>query len=404
MPRSLQIGIVGKPNVGKSTLFNALTLASVPVAPYPFTTIEPNVGIAYVSFACVCKELGVTDNPRNSFCINGIRFAPVEVVDTAGLVPSAWQGRGLGNEFLDKISRADVLIHVVDGSGSTDLEGRVVPPGTHDPLVDIEFLEEEIARWIYQIIKRHWEGIIKDVSIKQVKPTEAIYKRLTGLAIKLQHIEAALRETHLSEKSPESWRDDEVFKFAKTLRRIAKPIVIAVNKVDSPAAQENLERLKGRGIQFFPISAISEWILRRAAEKGIIKYVPGSGRFEITNSSVSSEQLRALELVEKRVLSTFGSTGVQELLNYCVFDLLGFVAVFPVEDVERFTDGLGNVLPDVFLMPRGSTALDLAAAVHSELAKGMLYAVDVRSKIRLPKNYTLKHRDVIKIVSPAKRG
>ncbi|MEM4201360.1 MAG: GTPase, partial [Nitrososphaerales archaeon] len=112
------VGIVGKPNTGKSTFFNAATLMNVPMANYPFTTIQPNYGVAYLRKDCVCKRLNVKDNPVNSVCVNGVRLIPVKLVDVAGLVPGASQGRGLGNKFLDDLRQADALIHVVDASGS----------------------------------------------------------------------------------------------------------------------------------------------------------------------------------------------------------------------------------------------------------------------------------------------
>ena len=120
------IGIIGKSNVGKSTFFNAVTDLSVQTANYPFTTIEPNVGVAYVRIECICKEFEVQDNPVHSVCIDGIRFIPVKVIDIAGLVPGAHLGKGIGNKFLDDSRQADALIHVVDASGSTDSEGRPV--------------------------------------------------------------------------------------------------------------------------------------------------------------------------------------------------------------------------------------------------------------------------------------
>ncbi len=113
----MQVGIVGKPNAGKSTFFSAATLTVVPIANYPFTTIKPNRGISYLRTRCVCRELGVQDRPRNSRCVDGERFIPVELIDCPGLVPGASTGRGLGNQFLDDLRKADALIHVIDARG-----------------------------------------------------------------------------------------------------------------------------------------------------------------------------------------------------------------------------------------------------------------------------------------------
>ena len=101
------VGLLGKPNTGKSTFFSAATLKSVPIADFPFTTIKPNVGMAYLRTKCVHEEMGVVDKPKNSVCANGVRLIPVKLVDVAGLVSGASSGRGLGNQFLEDIMQAD---------------------------------------------------------------------------------------------------------------------------------------------------------------------------------------------------------------------------------------------------------------------------------------------------------
>ncbi|MHA1952993.1 MAG: GTPase, partial [Candidatus Heimdallarchaeaceae archaeon] len=178
------IGIVGKPSCGKSTFLNALTMVNAKVGDYPFTTIEPNRGTAYVRSPCVCKELDVTDNPKNSLCEDGIRFLPIQFLDVAGLVPGASEGRGLGNKFLDDLRQADVLIHVVDASGSLDAEGNAVDKGSWDPLDDVKFLEEEIDAWILAIINRDYETMKKKASAEKLRFSNLLYDKLTGLAIK----------------------------------------------------------------------------------------------------------------------------------------------------------------------------------------------------------------------------
>ena len=156
------IGLLGKANVGKSTFFNSATDLSVQMANFPFTTIDPNVGIAFVRINCVCKELGVLDNRSNSRCIDGIRFIPIKLVDIAGLVPGAHSGKGLGNKFLDDARQSDVIIHVVDIAGSTDEEGRPVSLGDGDPLTDIEFVENEFDLWIHSLILKDWNKVVKE--------------------------------------------------------------------------------------------------------------------------------------------------------------------------------------------------------------------------------------------------
>lgn len=391
---------MGKPNVGKSTFFSAATLVDVKIAPYPFTTIDANRGIGYVRVECVCKELGVEDDPRNSLCIKGWRFVPVELIDVAGLVPGAWQGRGLGNRFLDELRRANVLIHVVDAAGATDFEGRPVKPGTHDPLEDVRFLEEEIAMWIYQIVARDWDRTARTLEIRRQNLAAELYKRLSGLGFTLEHIDKALSQLDLYSKRPTSWSDSDLLELAKTLRE-NKPIVIAANKCDLPQAEDNtrnlVKELNGRYV-VVPTSAEAELALRKAARRGLIEYLPGDPDFEIVGEP-TEKQRRVLEYIRERVLKKWGSTGVQQAINAAFLEALGLIAVFPVENEHKFTDHSGRVLPDVFLVPKETTARDLAYMIHTELGERFLCAIDAKSKRRLAADARLEHRMVVKIVA-----
>jgi len=396
----LQVGLVGKPNTGKSTFFAAATLVDVKIAPYPFTTIAPNVGVGYVKFRCVCRDLDVRDQPRNSFCVNGWRFAPIELIDVAGLVPDAWKGRGLGNRFLDSLRQAPVLVHVVDASGSTDIEGRPVKPGEHDPLEDVRFLEREIDMWLFQLLRKDWDRLARGIEVRGHDVSKELYKRLSGLGFREKDIKDSLEKLGLTAKKPSSWSDEEILSFVRLLRQGSKPIVIAANKADIPIAEDNIKRLreelKGE-YRVIPTSAEAELALRKAAKLGIIKYLPGESTFEIVGTPTSSQR-KGLQYVEENVLRKWGSTGVQEVLNVAVFDLAHMIAVYPVENENKFTDHEGRVLPDVFLVPRGTTAKELAYRVHSELGEKFAFGIDAVSKKRLSASYMLKHRDVVKIV------
>ena len=401
---TFSVGIVGKPNVGKSTFFSAATLATVEIASYPFTTIKPNVGVGYLRTECVCREFNVKDNPVNSICIDGVRLIPVELIDTAGLVPDAWRGRGLGNQFLDEIRRASALIHIVDASGSTDLEGRVLKPGMHDPLEDVKFLEREITMWMAQIIKRDWQRMVRTVESRRADLQSLLENRLSGLAIKKRHIIGALKATGLNADKPSGWSEDEFFSFVDALRRLSKPMLIAANKIDIPSAEENIERLRESGYIVIPCSAEAELALRRAAERNLIEYRPGDPDFSVLRSAEMNErQRRALELIREKILKPFGTTGVQDAINAAFFDLLRMIVVYPVEDPEKLTDHSGRVLPDARLVPEGTTARELAYLIHTELGDSFIYAIDCRSKVRRGEDYILKNRDVISIVSAKKR-
>lgn len=397
----VQIGIVGKPNVGKSTFFAAATLHDVKIAPYPFTTIEPNVGIGYVRFKCVCKELGVKDDPRNSLCIEGWRFAPIELIDVAGLVPEAWKGRGLGNRFLDHLRRADALIHIVDAAGSTDPEGRPVEQGSHDPLTDVEFLERELDMWIFGMLEKDWKRFAMTAEAMGSKLDKELYKRLSGLSVSEESISEAIDAAGLRLRKPTAWTAENLLEFVKELRARAKPMLIAANKADQPAARRNIERmqevLKGRYV-VIPTSAEAELVLRKAAAAGLIKYLPGDNDFE-TIGRLSEKQEIALELIRKRVLKVWGSTGVQQAVNTLVFDILGYVAVFPVADEHKLSDNQGRVLPDVYLLRRGSTVRDLAYAVHSEFGEKFITAIDAVTGKRIGADDLLAHRSVVKVVA-----
>jgi ribosome-binding ATPase YchF (GTP1/OBG family) len=394
------VGVVGKPNVGKSTFFSAATLAHVAIANYPFTTIKPNIGMGYVRTPCVCREFNVTDSPGNSNCIDGTRLVPVEIVDCAGLVPGAWQGRGLGNQFLDEIRQADALIHIVDASGSTDSEGKPCDAGSHDPQEDVRFLEHELDMWLLQIIKKEWDRAVRRVEGAKDDLLVILEDKLSGLGIRRDHLTSAKVKTGLNFEKPSSWSDDDLLQLVTELRSQSKPLLVAANKMDVPPAQSNLESLRGTGHMVVPCCAEAELALRRAAEKGILTYLPGDGNFKIgEKSQLSPDQMNALTRIKEKVLLPLGSTGVQESLNLAFFKLLQMITVYPVEDPEKLTDHKGRVLPDAYLVPYGTTAKQFAAIIHSDLAAGFLYATEARAKMRVADDYVLKDRDVISIAS-----
>lgn len=402
---SYLLGIVGKPNTGKSTFFSAATLAPAEIANYPFTTIKPNRGMGYIRAPCVCKEFNVKDNPKNSLCMNGIRLIPVELIDCAGLVPGAWQGRGLGNQFLDEIRKADALVHVIDASGGTDIEGRLVKLGSHDPTEDANFLETEITMWLVQILKNDWPKIARTAGSSGSDLIVTLETQLSGLAIRRSHIVEAIKKAGLNEDKPTKWSDDDLVKFLDELRKIAKPMLLAANKIDCPTAEENVERLKKLNYNVVPTCAEAELVLRRAAEKGLVDYKPGDCNFNILKpNEITEGQSKALKIVQECVLLKFGTTGVQEAINTAYFKLLNMIVVYPVEDIEHLSDHEGRILPDAYIVPYGTTARQLAYIIHTELGEGFIYAVEAREKKRIGENHVLKDRDVVSIVSTKKRA
>ncbi len=380
------IGLVGKPNSGKSSFLKAATLAEVEISPVPFTTIKPNVAIGYVSLECVCKEFNVKCNPRAGFCKNGKRFVPVKIIDVAGLVPDAHKGRGLGNKFLDDLRQASVLIHVVDFSGLTDSEGK--PTKGYNPENDIEFLEREIDLWFASVIEKGIKKIGRMVEkVSKTDLVKILAEQLSGLEVKKEDIEKALEKASLSDTQ----------NFARILRKISKPILIAANKIDLKEAQENFERLKDK-YNLVPTSAEAEIALKKAAEKNLIEYLPGNG-FEIKDESkLDSNQLRVLNFIKKEIIEKYGSTGVQDCLNKAVFEILNYIAVYPVADSKKLSDSEGNILPDVFLVPKGITLREFAFKIHSEIGEKFICGIDARTKKKLSADYQLQNKDVIEIV------
>jgi len=385
------IGVVGKTNTGKTTFFSAATLVDAKIAPFPFTTIEPNIGKAYVRAKCPEVELKVKCNPHNSLCENGIRLIPMDVIDVAGLVPDAHLGRGLGLKFLDDLRVADVLIQVVDASGTTDAEGK--PCDFYDPANEIKFLEEEIAYWVFGIMKRSWSKI-------KGGDADALAGLLSGLKVTKEQIEKTLEKTYLSIEKI-NWSDGDILNFSRELRKNSKPILIAANKIDLPNAHDNYIKLKEKFPEkiIVPCSAESELALRKAGERGIIKYVPGDNDFQILKNDIPKKQMDGLQFIREKILSTYKGTGVQELVNKAVFEQLNLIVVYPVEDENKFSNHFGVVLPDALLMEHGSTTLDLAAKIHTDLAKNFVCAIDARTKMRLGRQHQLKTGDVLKVVA-----
>jgi len=384
----IEIGIAGKPNAGKSTFFKAATLADAEIANYPFTTIKPNIGVGYVRVKCVCQELGVECKE----CIEGWRFIPVKLIDVAGLVPDAHKGRGLGNEFLDNLRQSEAVIHVVDASGSTDEEGNEIGVGERDPIEDVKFLYHEIDMWLYGILKRNWEKIMRRMKAEKRDAVKFLTEQLAGLGFE----EWMVREAIKGFGDVSKLDDDGLKKFAVELRKRRMRMVIAANKADK-APEELLDKLMNVPEIVVPTSAAYELILRTAAKNGYIKYLPGDNDFEILKE-LNEKQIKALERIRK-FLKEFGSTGVQDAINKVVFDVLDYIVVYPVEDENKFTDTKGNVLPDAMLVKKGTTARELAYKIHTDIGKHFIYALDARTKMRIAEDHELKNNDVIKIVS-----
>jgi ribosome-binding ATPase YchF (GTP1/OBG family) len=323
------------------------------------------------------------------------------MLDVAGLVPDAHKGRGRGNKFLDDLRRADAFIHVVDASGSLDAEGRDVEPGSWDPQQDVEFLEREISMWLVQILQRDWRRLSRRAETEKLNISTLLAEKLSGLQITELTIKESLRDAQLQTDKPSEWTDEELEVFVQKLRRRAKPMIIAANKIDRPQAPQWFEALSQITDEtVIPCSAAGELALRDLSEKGIISYQPGDERFEIVETDKLREAVQTqLQRLQEEILDKYGSTGVQKVLNIVVFDILHLIPVYPVEDASKLSDHDGNVLPDVYLVPHGTTARQLAFKIHTDLGNTFIHALDARTKKRLAENYELQPNDVIRIVA-----
>jgi len=390
------LGLVGKPSAGKSTFFKAATLSDVFIAAYPFATITPNHGIGYVRVKALCKELNTRCNPRTGFCTGETRFVPVELMDVAGLVEGASEGRGLGNKFLDDLRQADMFIQVVDASGTTDNEGK---EGSGDPVQDVRMLENELNKWYRGIFEKVWERLSRTIQATKQDFAKEVAKQFSGLRVKEDDVKSVLIKLKLNPEKPTLWTEEDLANFTRILRHSTKPMIIAANKIDKPSAKENIERLKKEfpDIMLIPCSSDSELSLRQAANAGMIDYIQGDATFTVHEDKVNEKQKEALESIKKNVLEVYGSTGVQDVLDKSVFELLKYIAIFPAG--SKLSDSKGNILPDCFLLPGGSTALDFAYHLHTDIGDKFVKAIDVRTKKAVGKDHPLNHRDGIEIMT-----
>jgi len=393
------IGLVGKPSCGKSTFFKACTLADVLIASYPFATIKPNHGMGYVKIDCIDKDFGVQCQPRTGYCVNGIRFVPVELMDVAGLVEGASEGKGLGNQFLDDLRKADVFIHIVDVSGTTDDEGKECEANSENPIKDVKMLEQELDLWYNGILKKVWRTFARTVQNTKEKFSEAVAKQFSGLKVKEEDVKQVLLKLKYNSEKPAEWTDEQLRNFSHELRHHTKKMIIAANKIDIPGSKDNLSKLKKEypELLIVPCSADSELALREASKAGLIDYLPGDKNFKL-KGKINEKQKQALEIIKKNVLDIYSSTGVQQVLNTSVFDLLKYIAVFPA-GAHKLADSKGNILPDCFLVPQGTTALDFAYHLHTDLGDNFIKAIDAKTKKPVGKEHKLKHRDGIEIIT-----
>jgi hypothetical protein len=378
----MKIGIIGRTNVGKSTLFKALTLEEVEIEDRPFTTIEPNKGVGYVTVECPEKYFNVKCNPHNAPCIDGIRFVPINIIDVAGLVEGASEGKGLGNKFLSDIMEADAIIEVIDISGNTDSNGNKTKD--FDPAIDIEMVDNEIKKWIASIILRSRYVGKDDIA-------DIIFKNVSGINIKYSTVKEVVKELNIKEIN-----EDTAFNMASLMMEKDKPILILCNKMDSVEdLEERIKKLKERfHYDFMACSAAAELTIKEAEKSGFIRFK--DNKIERLKE-LSNDQEKAINIIEK-IIKKYGGTGVREALNHLVFELKGYKVVFPVEDEKKLTDSIGRILPDAYLVEKDATPKDVAAMIHSDIAKNYKGAIDCKTNLKVKNDAPVKNGQVLKIL------
>ena len=423
----MKAGIVGLPNVGKSTLFNCLSNAKAQSANFPFCTIEPNVGVAFIEARkpCPCKDIrqrlesegrlqpisedderqGSICQPRTGSCVGFRRLVPCFLVDVAGLVPGASEGKGRGNAFLADLANSDALIQVVDAAGSTDIEGNPIGAGQtkEDAQLridqEIEFLANELDAWISGLLKDGWQRGVRRVQAEGEKGLVSfIHERLTGLGATLNTVANAYDEFKNEVGDcgqPWNWQDEIIAKLAVRIRIGLFPIHIAANKCDI-APEGVLQNITANGA-IIPCMADVELALRRAQSAGLINYISGQETFEILEQeNLNEAQLKALSHMQE-LLTINGGTGVSTIIDKVLFDELDHIVVYPVQDELHWTDGDGKVLPDAFVVANAIQAKPLAYKVHSDLGDGFIKGVDGRTRRVVGADHELSDGDVLKI-------
>ncbi len=387
----LKIGLIGKPNAGKSTLFSAITSIEVDIANYPFTTIKPNIGISFIKDKCPENEINTKCTPREGKCINGIRYIPVEIIDVPGLIEGASEGKGMGNEFLDNVRDADLIINLFDASGMTDIEGNP-SENRHDPMEDVKFVYSEIINWMNGKISKDWQKFARKEDNSPERLDVKILQKAATFGLSEKDVTFIMSKETFPDKLIH-WTDQDINRFSEAIMKYIKPVFNIGNKSDMLTENE-IKSFKDKKSNICLISAQYELLIAKAFSNG---YINSDGiDFTFTDKSGDAQKtvLNGIKLKYKN----------GEIMRFydvltSIIKSLGYIVVYPVMDENKWQDKNGNVLPDAYLMKDGDTALDMAYKIHTDIGKNFIRAVNGRTKRIIGKDYKLLNNDVIKIIS-----
>jgi ribosome-binding ATPase YchF (GTP1/OBG family) len=343
-----------------------------------FTTIDPQRAIGYLQIDCACARHGLQHKckPNYGSCVDGRRSVPIELLDVAGLVPGAHEGRGLGNKFLDDLRHADALIHVVDASGTVDAEGKETRG--YDPSVDIAWLRSEITAWIKGNLMDKWPSIRRRHMAHKATAAETLRGQFSGYGATATVVGRALDRSGVKEPL-ETWDEATIDVVVEAFTDEKFPTVLALNKIDHPDADKNIAKIAKMYPNVVLCSAISEIFLRKMAKQGYVNYVEGSEFVDTREDLVEAgdpdggglkeldeKNRNRIENLKDMVLYRFGSTGVVQVLSKAA-EVLGLVPVFPVRNTTTFgASDSKAVFRDCVLVGKNSTVGDAARKVMGD--------------------------------------
>ncbi|CAD98710.1 GTP binding protein [Cryptosporidium parvum] len=416
------IGCVGKPSSGKSTFFSSITDNPAKIGNYPFTTIEPNVGITHYIAECPCKKYNVICKPKYGNCNNGYRYVPIKMLDIAGLIPGAHLGNGLGNKFLDDLRHAHVLLHIIDISGNTNEKGEYTT--NYNPINDHEWLRIEIEMWIFNNINSNWSSVVRKSKTSDISISKLLLNQFSGYGCNELMISKLISSMKLKDSVDFSnWDKTNILDLVRQFIKIRFPFVLVLNKADimSESSDSNIVKFYekyGSDHEIVVASSLAEYFIKKMVRQNYIKLVYDSNNYNyssfITSEDIHNEESHGLKLIDDKlksrlenikdmVLFRHGVTGVQDAVNKAV-DLLGLIPIYPVKNIKTFTNNLhdetnNSAFQDCILVPNGTMVKTLLKSLHIDLEKNLVN-IETVGGIKISENHILSNQmNVIKITT-----